>query len=211
LLPTRYQVYIPNPAAEIAFKAKDTGYNKHSPIIFPARVMVISEQVGGGQRILLLPNRSASWRQNQLIFIGIASFSLVIAIAWTLVGIWIILPFAGLEIGLLGYFLLKVSASTYQREVLYISSDVVRIEGGKTFPRWRRDFDRGHCEFVIHNPRHSLSPLTIEIRRLADSLRVGIFLNREDADELADWIRRSGVNYRVVGNTRIQALEAFET
>ncbi len=122
-----------------------------------------------------------------------------------------ILPFAGLEVLLLSYFVYRVSARTYQQEILYFESEHVRVEGGTSYPAWSFTFERQDTEIVIANPRHSLSPASVTIDSPRQSLRVGEMLNREDIQQLTEVIRTSGIAYRITGKTLIHALEAFDT
>jgi Flp pilus assembly protein TadB len=61
----------------------------------------------------LQPNRSANWRQNKLIIIVIVAFVMITSIAWSVMGAWVILPFAGFEVGLLAFLMYRVSYSTW--------------------------------------------------------------------------------------------------
>ena len=52
--------------------------------------------------IILRPNRSADWRANRNLLLSLAALSCVISTGFALLGAWVILPFAGLEIAVLG-------------------------------------------------------------------------------------------------------------
>ena len=67
--------------------------------------------------LTLQPNRSANWQQNKIIIMVMAAFVMSIAIAWSAVGVWIVLPFAGFEVGLLAFLMHRVSYSTYQKQI----------------------------------------------------------------------------------------------
>ena len=172
--------------------------------------MVISEQFDKTLRIRLLPNRSASWQQTRRFLLGISCLAMAIAIIWAAMGIWVILPFAGLEVGLLCFLVYRVSLKTHQQEVLYIEPDIIRLERGSSYPKWTRTFSRQALEFIITNPRHSLSPAIVEIATKGVDFQFGNFLNKEDTEELTEQIRHSGVPYRVTGTTQIHAIEGFE-
>lgn len=172
--------------------------------------MVVCEKTNDGLQIRLLPNRSATWKQTSRVLIGICGLSILIAIGWAIQGAWMILPFAGLEVALLSYFVYKVSARTYQQEILHFGTERICVEGGSSQPDWNYTFDCADAEFVITNPRHFLSPATVVINSPTHKLRLGDFLNREDIDELIEVIRASGISYRITGKTLVHALEAFD-
>ncbi|MEL7289923.1 MAG: DUF2244 domain-containing protein, partial [Pseudomonadota bacterium] len=72
----------------------------------------------------LSPNRSATWQQTKHLIAAFALFISSIAIAWSLAGAWVILPFAGLEVGLLMLFdeIKSVSQRYVALETKYIIS-----------------------------------------------------------------------------------------
>ena len=80
--------------------------------------MVKIKQLPGSIQIILKPNRSLTWRQSLLVMCALGGFCLSIAIVWTFVGAWLILPFAGIEVGLLALVMYLVSCSTYDKQVL---------------------------------------------------------------------------------------------
>ncbi|MGV6806990.1 MAG: DUF2244 domain-containing protein [bacterium] len=174
--------------------------------------MVTFTETNGALQIVLTPNRSASWRQTRACLLVIGIFSLFIATIWAMLGIWMILPFAGLEVGLLSFLVYRVSLKTHQKEVLTIDAQHILLERGRlgqNHPRWQQRFDAKDTEIVITRPRHSLSPLSICLASCDSKVPVGDFLNAKDADHLTDLIRRSGVRYRFCGQTAIVALECF--
>ena len=57
--------------------------------------------------IKLSPNQSASWRETKIVITIMVLLVMSIAIGWTMAGAWIILPFAGLEVGLFAYFMYR--------------------------------------------------------------------------------------------------------
>jgi len=85
----------------------------------------------------LLPNRSATWKQTKAFVILIGTVVFVIAIAWAFAGAWMILPFAGLEIVLLMYFMAKVSKQTYMKEVLVIDDGYLRYMNNDHKYEWK--------------------------------------------------------------------------
>ena len=172
--------------------------------------MVVSCKDDDCYQVTLIPNRSATWAQNRIILMGIAILVFIIAVGWSVVGAWVILPFAGLEVGLLAYFVHKTSSKSYRQEVLILEGDEVRLEKGSRTPEWQTSCGRHDCEVVITHPRHSLSPAAISIRHGDDSIALGRFLNKDDTDQLIDVIRDMGLRYRFRGQTAVHAIEGFD-
>ena len=51
---------------------------------------------------VLRPNRSLSWRQNLAVFAGLCAVTLIATIPLVAAGCWLVLPFAGLELLVVG-------------------------------------------------------------------------------------------------------------
>jgi len=80
--------------------------------------------------LTLQANRSANWRQNKIIIIVMPAFVMIISMAWSVMGAWVILPFAGFEVGLLAFLIYRVSYSTYHL-VKYCRPNIVCGPGSK--------------------------------------------------------------------------------
>lgn len=85
------------------------------------------------------PNHSLTRTQEQLAFWSLAALCFATAIGFALLGYWLILPFAGLEIGLLAWAFWVLRRREGDYETLTIEGDVVMLE-------WRAGTRRGHRE-----------------------------------------------------------------
>ena len=92
--------------------------------------MVKLHHTGERWVLTLSPNRSANWVQTKLLITTMAFFVLIIALAWTLVGAWLVLPFAGIEVALLWFIAYKVSLYTYQQQVITITATSIELQLG---------------------------------------------------------------------------------
>jgi len=172
--------------------------------------MVIHKQIKGGSQIRLLPNRSATWLQTKWVVAVIGCVSLSIGLFWALRGAWVILPFAGLEVFLLGFFAYRVCYFSYHQQVITIEPQQIRVEWGHHQPKRNWTFERDSSEFQIKRPAHSLSPAEIFIQDKDRGLRIGSLLNQEDTEQLINCIRHSGVYYQFSGITRTHAIDGFD-
>jgi uncharacterized membrane protein len=93
-------------------------------------VRVEREKSGQGFRFVLAPNRSISWRELLLFYLLTCFVALAIGIFFTLQGLWLVLPFSGLEMMALGLGLYVTSRKVYRREVISLDSDRFLIEKG---------------------------------------------------------------------------------
>lgn len=74
------------------------------------------------------PNCSLTPHQRLGIFSAIASFSLIVAIGFTLAGAWLVFPFAGLELLVLGVAFYIVHCHSGDYESITIAGDDLAVE-----------------------------------------------------------------------------------
>ncbi len=130
--------------------------------------------------IILTPNQSASWRQTKWFLIVLGSFVLSIAVAWSFVGAWIVLPFAGFEVGLLTFLMMKVCRNTYQKQVVTVDERKIKVESGVDMPDKTHAFNRHDSHLNITEPEHSMDKARLTLTDRKKSLELGAFLNQQD-------------------------------
>lgn len=130
--------------------------------------------------IVLTPNRSATWQQSKVLVIIIGIFVLTIAIAWSFVGAWVVLPFAGLEVGLLAFFMHKVCRKTYKKQVITIAPDQITVQVGIETPQKVWKFDTRATHISVVEPEHSMDKIKIHLTYSNGKIEVGEFLNQQD-------------------------------
>ncbi|MDC1287207.1 DUF2244 domain-containing protein [Gammaproteobacteria bacterium] len=140
---------------------------------------------GESYRFVLTPNCSISWRELLLFYCLTCIVALAVGLFFTLQGLWLVLPFSGLEMLALGIGLYITSRKVYRREVITLDPECTRIEKGvqrvdqvwefKT--PWVRVVDeyQGGC-----NERRKLA-----IGMSGESVEVGDFLANWEKDALA--------------------------
>lgn len=79
----------------------------------------------------LHPYRSLGWRDIKRIFFGFVCCMSIFSAYWVLQGAWLVLPFFGLEIGVLGLGLYLSALSGGVREVIEIDGAQLRISRGR--------------------------------------------------------------------------------
>lgn len=154
--------------------------------------MVVTEQNKDGIFISLSPNRSASWQQSKWIIIVMLAVVMIIAIAWTFVGAWVVLPFAGLEIALFAFLMHRVSINTHSVQTIDIQADKIDISYG--FRKKRRYLHLYRASLEIY---YTTSENDWELPRITfvsgeQKLSIGDFLNLEDRLKLKDVLQDAG-------------------
>jgi len=142
-------------------------------------------------RFILRPNRSLSWRGSLLFYFSLLIISSGIAIGLALLGLWLVLPFAGLEMLALGIGLYVVACRCYECEVISINGDSIRIERGRDYPREQWTLGRTWARVVLERCPRAWYPSRLLLRSHGRSVEVGRFLDEEERQRLADELSRS--------------------
>ncbi|MFT5314064.1 MAG: putative membrane protein [Paraglaciecola sp.] len=143
--------------------------------------------------ITLSPNRSANWLQTKILIVSIGLFVLLIALAWSVAGVWMILPFAGFEVSLLAFLLYRVSYSSYQKQLITIDSQHVRFEAGVYFPKQSRSFTRDAAKLAIIEPQGPYGLTKISLGDKNSIVELGCFLNQDDRKIALRYLKEAGL------------------
>ena len=121
-----------------------------------------------------------------------AVVSLGIALLFAVQGFWPILPFAGLELAILG-LALKVSLKRNRyREVIVFDGTRIRIECGMTGDDGARlaiDWARSSTRVLLEQGIHRNDPTTLSLNNGSRRLTLGRCLTDEDRELLAARLR----------------------
>lgn len=97
---------------------------------------VLTEQQREAQRYTLRPNRSLDWRTTKRVFLGFAACMGLFSAYWVAQGAWLVLPFFGLELLVLGLGLYLSARAGSRREVIEIDGAQLRVlRGGRRLER----------------------------------------------------------------------------
>lgn len=134
------------------------------------------------------PRCSLTRSQERLFFWGLAGLCFGVAIGFAILGYWLILPFAGMEIGLLGWALESLRNREGDYETLTIDGDAVVVEWRSGRQGGRRELNRHwvhvacHCATPNRNCRLSVSSH-------GRKTEVGHYLSDEARQQLAATLR----------------------
>ena len=107
------------------------------------------------KKIVITPNSSLSRRGNQIFFLTMLVVMSSISLGFAFVGAWMILPFAGLELGVLAWALKANLRACRVREIVSVSGNNVCVEVGERSPE-------KSCSFVRAWTKVLLSPSAIK-------------------------------------------------
>ncbi|CAI8199197.1 MAG: Uncharacterised protein [Glaciecola sp. HTCC2999] len=143
--------------------------------------------------ITLSPNQSASWKETKTMITCMVILVMVIALGWTLSGAWIILPFAGLEVGLFAYFMYRVCKQGFAQQIITISDNLVLIESGIQRREVARTYNRNQLSFEVTETERDWHLPDIVVCLDNYRLSIGEFLNQDDRMLLKDALKNAGL------------------
>jgi uncharacterized membrane protein len=127
-------------------------------------------------------NRSISQMGLLMSFGGLMLIVLAIAIGFALLGAWLVLPFAGIEIAVLGAAVTWVTRHAFDYERICFSGGMLEIEIADGGERIRRQFNPAWSRLVIRNQGRATR---VALRSHGSELEIGRHLNAEDRRGLA--------------------------
>ncbi len=135
-------------------------------------------------RLIVRPHRSATWRQNLWLLGAIAAVTLPLAIIWSILGLWLILPLALLHLGFVLAAFWVASHSLLAREVVTIEPERIVIEAGRRRPERRFELARAWAQVLLQDRGSRLARRRLIIRCRDLAIECGRFLNEEEREAL---------------------------
>lgn len=134
------------------------------------------------------PNLSLTRTQERLAFWSLAALCFATAIGFALLGYWLILPFAGLEIGLLAWAFEALRSREGDYESLTIDGDSVVLEWHAGTHVQRREMNRQWAR-VVCDCRTPGRDCRLSVSSHGRATEVGHYLNDEARLRLAATLR----------------------
>jgi uncharacterized membrane protein len=141
--------------------------------------------------IQLSPNCSLSPRGAALFFAGTCALSFSIAGALALRGLWPIFPFAGLEMLVLGWALMRSLRRRHQSQLIIVTEELVEVETRTAQRHEQVQFPRHWAQVKLRRADTHLHPSRLVIESHGRSYEVGAFLTEEERQALAGRLMRS--------------------
>lgn len=147
------------------------------------------------QSIELCPHCSLSVRAAFLFFGSVCLVSFAIAGIMASRGFWPVLPFAGLEMALLGWALLVSMARRYHRQTITVTDSDVSVELCDRQHSVQHVFPRHWAQVKLRRPISRLHPSRLTIESHGRQCELGNFLTEAERRGLA--LRLQGLIGRV--------------
>lgn len=147
-------------------------------------------QHDNGGHIVLSPNLSVRWRDNVRFLYIVCSIALLIGISFALLGMWLVLPFTGLEVIALVAVVYYVARKCHRIEVIHVDEFCVRVEQGYTRPQFSWRSEIFWTRLIVLPQERPWHPLRIFLRGRETQIEIGTFLNDDDKRILIKQLRQ---------------------
>lgn len=141
--------------------------------------------------MVLMPNSSMSWQANKKILLAMLVVNLTIGISFAAIGAWMILPFAGLEILVVGAGMYYVCWKLNFKETIELQAESLCLQKGVYYPKQTWNWQASHTQLLAKPSKYRMSAPTLYLRHLNETIEIGHFLNREEKKRLrknlVDW------------------------
>lgn len=130
------------------------------------------------------PNCSLTVRQRKKVFLGLAAITLLIASVFGWLGYWLVLPFAGLEVGVLAWAFDALGRQSGDYEAVRICADEIVVERRQAGALECRKFNCRWARLVLANARPG-GKVKLALRSCGQETELGRYLTDEARLELA--------------------------
>jgi len=108
---------------------------------------------GEGLQVIVRPNRTLTLRGMTVLFAGLTVVVLTIGVGFTLAGAWPVLPFAGLELALVGAVLYRLFRHADDHDRIMIDRERVTVIRQRGRCEWRDEFQRYWTKVTLERGR----------------------------------------------------------
>jgi uncharacterized membrane protein len=141
------------------------------------------------RRFVVSPNRSLSWQGNCLFIALVGLVLFLVASGFVLAGLWVVAPFAGLELLAVGIALHAVHRRGRRTEIIDVSAPSVIISVAGSRPERRFRLPRGQSRVILNAAARQGHPSRLFISSPDLGVEIGRCLGEEERQGLAAALR----------------------
>jgi uncharacterized membrane protein len=145
---------------------------------------------GEPARIVLRGNASLSARAALWVFLGLAVSVTLIGILFAISGAWLVIPFLGLELVVVGAVFCRMCWRARDCEVLTFEDDRLHIIQHRGKSECRHEFQRYWARVALEPVRNGWYPPRLLIRSHGREVEIGTALNEDQRMHLAQRLRQ---------------------
>ncbi|MFT7300338.1 MAG: putative membrane protein [Porticoccus sp.] len=147
-------------------------------------------------QVVLTPNQSLSWQGNMWVIVVFSMATILFALPIALLGGWVVIPFAVLQILALTYGLYSTFKKLNHREVITLQDGQLFLHRGSNKVDASWVFSTSSVKILIEEQDHPVTPPDINLVAEGHCYNLGVFLNKADRLELADTLKNH-LNLRI--------------
>lgn len=138
--------------------------------------------------LVIQPNKNLSWNQTKLLFLFLGLCLTAVACYFLSLGAWLVVPFAGLELLVIGLGLYMQCCHSHKQQVIEIGAEDITISDGreKTQPA---SFPRAWLKIVQTRDPHGWYPSRLFIGSHGKFIEIGEYLIESERNMLANNLR----------------------
>lgn len=135
-------------------------------------------------RVLVQANRSMSWKGNLYIAAGISVVCFTIAAVFAFFGLWMVIPFAGLEVIFVTYCLYWTARRLSRKEIITVDERVITLEWGYNQPEVSVILPRHWSRLNYLQPKTAFDVGDLSLSAYGKRYALGASLGREEKRRL---------------------------
>jgi uncharacterized membrane protein len=140
--------------------------------------------------VVIQPNRNLSWKQSKCLFLFLAGCIGLVSLYFISLGAWLVLPFTGLEILLVGIAIYCQSCRAHAQETIRIDTTHVRISDSRN-RRSEKCFHKAWLKIIQNHDPKGWYPSRLLIGSHGEFIEIGKNLLEEDREMLATNLRNA--------------------
>lgn len=144
----------------------------------------IQDHTGSTTRLIVQANQSMSWKANMYLAASLGVICMGIAIAMATFGLWMVIPFAGLEIIFIVICLYLTLKRLSRKEVITVNDDAIRLEWGYNTPDITVDLPRRWSTLSYRCTDNLFEVGDLSVSAHGKRYALGKCLNREEKKTL---------------------------
>lgn len=140
--------------------------------------------------LVVQPNRSLSWNQSKGLFLFLLVCIGLVGLYFLSLGAWLVLPFAGLEVLIVGVAIYCQSSCAHKKEIIHIDATHVRVSDERN-RQAERCFHKAWLKIIQRHDPKGWYPSRLLIGSHGEFIEVGKNLLEEEREMLATNLRNA--------------------
>ncbi len=148
-------------------------------------------QIGGSSTqavITIESNRNLSWQQSKWLFLFLSGCVALVSAYFASLGAWLVLPFTGLEILIIGGAIYAQSCCAYRSQVIRVDQTQIEIRDSREQPS-SKIFPRAWSHVVQTRDQGGWYPSRLLIGSHGEFVEIGNYLIEDEREVLANQLR----------------------